>query len=103
MEQGSRIGHTVSLGGGIADLRFHGPLPGVADRPLTLSDPPVSIDVARLPAAGPARGPVMDPSGPLHPGLAVRDTGAPVHVPAGEAMLGRMFNVFGATIDGAIR
>ena len=85
MEQGSRIGHTVSLGGGIADLRFHGPLPGVADRPLTLSDPPVSIDVARLPAAGPARGPVRTRRAAASRALAVpRHRRLPYHGPAGE-------------------
>jgi F-type H+-transporting ATPase subunit beta len=100
MEQDSRIGHIVGLGGGIADVRFDGPLPDVANRLLTLSDPPVSIEVASLPGEGLARGLVMDPSGALHVGLAVRDTGAPIHVPVGEALLGRMFNVFGETIDG---
>jgi len=35
----------------------------------------------------------------LQRGTAVRDTGAPISVPIGEATLGRMFNVVGAPID----
>lgn len=33
-------------------------------------------------------------------GLAVIDTGAPIHVPVGDQVLGRIFNVTGQTIDG---
>jgi F-type H+-transporting ATPase subunit beta len=36
----------------------------------------------------------------LRRGLAVRDTGQPIHVPVGRETLGRMFNVLGQTIDG---
>ncbi|WP_296763235.1 F0F1 ATP synthase subunit beta, partial [Sediminimonas sp.] len=35
----------------------------------------------------------------LRLGLAVRDTGRPIEVPVGDAVLGRMFNLFGETID----
>jgi F-type H+-transporting ATPase subunit beta len=36
----------------------------------------------------------------LRRGLTVRDTGAPIQVPVGRRVLGRMFNVLGAPIDG---
>jgi F-type H+/Na+-transporting ATPase subunit beta len=95
----SGIGHIVRLGGGIADIRFDGALPAITTRLVTLTDPEIVIEVAGLPGEGLARGLVMNPSPDLRIGLAVRDTGAPIEVPVGEAVLGRMFNVFGDTID----
>jgi F-type H+-transporting ATPase subunit beta len=68
---------------------------------VTLSDPPVTLEVASLPSADTARGLVLDPTPDLRLGLAVRDTGRPITVPVSDALLGRMFNVFGEAIDGA--
>ena len=98
-ERNTRIGHIVRLGGGIADVRFEGGLPAISTRLVTLTDPEIVIEVASLPAEDIARGLVMNPSNDLRIGLAVRDTGAPIEVPVGEAVLGRMFNLFGETID----
>jgi len=94
-----RIGHIVRLGGGVADIRFDGALPAITNRLVTLTDPEIVIEVAGLPGEGLARGLVMNPSSDLRIGLAVRDTGGPIDVPVGEAVLGRMFDVFGNTID----
>jgi len=96
----ARIGHIIAIEGGIADLRFAGRLPAIASRLVTLGDPGISIEVASLPAADVARGLVLDPTPDLRLGMAVRDTGQPIEVPVGEAVLGRMFNLFGDTIDG---
>ena len=41
----------------------------------------------------------MTPTDYLTRGLAVRDTGGPIHVPVGEAVLGRVFNVLGEPVD----
>lgn len=98
-ERDKRIGHIVRLGGGIADIRFQGRLPAISTRLVTLTDPEIVIEVAGLPGENIARGLVMNPSPELRIGLAVRDTGGPIEVPVGEALLGRMFNVFGDTID----
>ncbi|MDR9486074.1 MULTISPECIES: F0F1 ATP synthase subunit beta [Sediminimonas] len=95
-----RIGHIVAIEGGIADMRFDGPLPSITSRLVTLSDPEISIEVAALPGADIARGLVLDPTPELRLGLAVRDTGHPIEVPVGDAVLGRMFNLFGEPIDG---
>jgi F-type H+-transporting ATPase subunit beta len=96
---GPHIGHIVRLGGGIADIRFDGPLPSITTRLVTLTKPEIVIEVAALPGEGIARGLVLKPGPDLRIGLAVRDTGAPIDVPVGEAVLGRMFNIFGETID----
>jgi len=98
-ERDDRIGHIVAIEGGIADIRFKGPLPAIASRLVTLSDPEISIEVAALPGSGIARGLVLDPTSDLRLDLPVRDTGQPIEVPVGEAVLGRMFNLFGQTID----
>ena len=93
------IGHIIAIEGGIADLRFNGPLPAITSRLVTLGEPAISIEVAALPAGDIARGLVLDPTPDLRLGLAARDTGRPVEVPVGEAVLGRMFNLFGEPID----
>ncbi len=45
----------------------------------------------------------MDSTDGLARGVDVVDTGAPISVPVGEATLGRLFNVLGASIDGKER
>jgi len=96
----ARIGHIIAIEGGIADVRFDGLLPAISSCLVTLTDPEIRIEVAALPTAETARGLVLDPSPELRLGLAVRDTGGPIEVPVGDAVLGRMFNLFGETIDG---
>jgi len=98
-ERHTRIGHIVRLRGGIADVRFDGALPAISNRLVTLTDPEIVIEVAGLPGQGIARGLVMNPSADLRIGLAARDTGGPIDVPVGKALLGRMLNLFGDTID----
>ena len=96
-----RIGHIVGIQGAIVDVRFaDAALPSIASRLLTLTDPAITIEVASLPGKGVVRGLVFDPNPELRLGLGVRDTSGPIRVPVGGALLGRMFNVFGETIDG---
>ncbi len=100
MDRGN-VGHVVAIEGGVVDIRFdEAALPSVASRLMTLSDPEITIEVASLPGKGIVRGLVLDPNPELRLGLAVRDTGAPIRVPVGDALLGRMLNIFGDTIDG---
>jgi F-type H+-transporting ATPase subunit beta len=95
------LGHITAIEGGIVDVRFDATkLPSIGSRILTLSDPEISIEVASLPGKDTVRGLVLNPTPDLRLGLAVRNTGAPIEVPVGEALLGRMFNLFGETIDG---
>ena len=96
----TRLGRIVSIEGGIADVQFNAQLPAIGTRLLTLSDPEISIEVASLPGADTARGLVMNPNANLRIGLTVLNTNQPISVPVGDALLGRMFNLFGETIDG---
>ncbi|SDZ60003.1 F-type H+-transporting ATPase subunit beta [Jannaschia faecimaris] len=91
--------HIVAIEVGIADVRFEDKVPLITTRLVTLTDPEISIEVASLPRFDIARGLVLNPSPNLLLGLAVRDTGRPMDVPVGEAVLGRMFNCFGDTTD----
>jgi F-type H+-transporting ATPase subunit beta len=97
----TRVGHISSIEGGIADIRFEeGDLPSITSCLVTFTEPEIVIEVASLPSADTARGLVLNPTADLRLGLAVRDTGEPIRVPVADDVLGRMFNVFGDTIDG---
>ncbi|WP_439155179.1 F0F1 ATP synthase subunit beta [Yoonia sp.] len=95
----AHIGHITAILGGIADVRFDDHLPTIGTRLVTLTDPEIVIEVASLPDANTARCLVLNPTPELRLGLAVRDTGGPITVPVGDPVLGRMFNLFGDTID----
>ena len=99
MEGTDPIGHVVALAGGIADIRFDGPLPGIGTRLVTFGTPEIVIEVASLPSDDTVRGLVLNPGGELRLGLPVRDTGRPLEMPVGADVLGRMLNIFGETID----
>jgi F-type H+-transporting ATPase subunit beta len=97
----ANVGHIVAIEGGVVDVRFReGELPSISSSLVTLSDPEIVIEVASLPAPDIARGLVLNPTPDLRLALAVRDTGKPIQVPVSDAVLGRMFNLFGDTIDG---
>lgn len=94
------IGHIVSIESSIADVVFDGQLPTPGTRLVSLSEPQIVIEVASQPASDRVRGLVLNPLDGLHLGMAMRNTGAPLDVPVGELVLGRMLNLFGDTIDG---
>ncbi len=100
LAQFADIGHISALSGGIAEIRFDGALPAIGTRLVTLSDPEMTIEVSSLPSRDTARGLVLNPAPELCTGLAVSNTRQPLTVPVGDALLGRMLNVFGETIDG---
>ncbi len=101
MTRDTNIGHITAIEGGIVDVRFdNGRLPTLGTRLRTLGIPEIDIEVASLPGPTEVRGLVLNPTADLRLGLGVRDTGAPIRVPVGEELLGRMFNLFGEVVDG---
>lgn len=94
------IGRITSIESSIADIRFEERLPTVGTRLVSLTDPQIVIEVASQPSANTVRGLVLNPLDGLYLGMAMRNTGAPLDVPVGTPVLGRMLNLFGDTIDG---
>lgn len=95
-----QLGHITSIEGSIADIRFQGRVPKTGTRLLAGEARDIVIETASFPAPGIIRGLVLNPSSELRLGMAVHDTGAPLQVPVGDAVLGRMINLYGDAIDG---
>ena len=59
----------------------------------------IHVEVAEHVGDGVVRCIAMDPIDGIYRSMAVYDTGRPLHVPVGESVLGRVFNVLGQPID----
>ncbi|AMN47995.1 ATP F0F1 synthase subunit beta [Steroidobacter denitrificans] len=98
LADGTAAGTVVAIRGGIVDVAFTGnknvrirELLQVREVPMVVASL-VDDRTARCIALGPVRG--------LGLGMPASTTGGEIQVPVGEALLGRMLNVFGAPIDG---
>ncbi|MBW4935315.1 F0F1 ATP synthase subunit beta [Marinobacter sp. F4206] len=89
-------GTVIAIRGGVVDVRFSDPVPRI--RELLYVDT-IALEVSSLRNEGVVRCMALAPVKGLGLGMAVRATGAPIRVPVGDAVLGRMLNVFGAPID----
>jgi F-type H+-transporting ATPase subunit beta len=74
-----------------------GPSPAGTQAPA--AQPPVVLEVLQHIGDNRVRCVAMEATEGLSRGLAAKDTGYPIRVPVGEAVLGRMFNVTGRIID----
>jgi F-type H+/Na+-transporting ATPase subunit beta len=90
-------GRIAAIRGGVVDVAFSGHVPKIHDL-LFAGD--VALEVSALIGKGLVRAIAMAPVRGLGLGMTVRATGGPIMVPVGEAVLGRMLDVFGAPIDG---
>ena len=90
-------GRIAAIRGGVVDVVFDGTVPRIHD---LLYAGEVALEVSSLIGRGMVRAMAMAPVRGLGLGMPVRSTGRPIMVPVGEAVLGRMLNVFGAPIDG---
>ncbi len=99
-EQDER-GTVVSIEGSIVDVRFRDDAPPIGTQLVGGSGAgqELVIEVATLLDSRTVRGIVLNPSDTLRLGMPVTNTGEPLQVPVGEAVLGRILNVFGDTID----
>jgi F-type H+-transporting ATPase subunit beta len=100
-----KTGYITQIVGPVVDVRFEeGAVPGILNA-LEISGGkgekghPVVIEVLQHIGDNRVRCVAMEATEGLSRGLAVRDTGNPIRVPVGEAVLGRMFNVIGKPID----
>ncbi|MEM5522357.1 F0F1 ATP synthase subunit beta [Sulfitobacter sp. AS59] len=90
-------GRIVAIRGGVVDVVFDGVVPRIHDL-LCAGD--IALEVAGLIGHGKVRAMAMAPVRGLGLGMTVTATGGPIKVPVGDAVLGRMLDVFGAPIDG---
>jgi F-type H+-transporting ATPase subunit beta len=96
---GSNLGLVVSVRGSVVDIRFDGHLPAIYSVLLAGAERQIVIEVLAQQDARHVRGIALTPTQGLARGMAVEDTGGPLKAPVGNAVLSRMFDVFGNTID----
>ncbi len=95
------MGKITRVIGPVVDVVFEGDIPPIfhaliIDRP----EGPITLEVEQHLPEGHVRTIAMASTDGLTRGMAVRDTGAPISVPVGREVLGRMFGVTGEAIDG---
>jgi F-type H+-transporting ATPase subunit beta len=92
-------GSVVSVRGGVVDVRFELTLPAVYRVLRAGADRKIVIEVLEQLDAQSVRGIALTPTQGLSRGMSVEDTGRPLQVPVGKAIVSRMFDVFGHAID----
>ena len=95
------IGRIVQVIGPVLDVRFEmNEMPRIYNA-LSVDTPGVAViaEVFQHIGNNTVRCVSMSPTDNLKRGMIVRDTGDSIHVPVGEAVLGRVFNVLGEPVD----
>src|ERR1700732_1885997 len=96
----TRTGHVTQVIGAVVDVKFDGDLPEILNALETDNGGNrLVLEVAQHLGENAVRCVAMDISEGLVRGQPVRDTGAPITVPVGEACLGRIINVIGEPVD----
>lgn len=96
----TNVGTVVSVRGSIIDVQFPKPLPEIYNQLKAGENGIIIIEVITHVNAEIVRGIALTPTSGLARGSMVINTGHSLEVPVGKRLLGRMFNVFGDTIDG---
>ncbi|HOJ52063.1 MAG TPA: F0F1 ATP synthase subunit beta [Syntrophales bacterium] len=93
------VGRVVSIRGSVVDVYFPGKIPEIRHVLRTGENGRIRIEVTTQLDAHTVRGISLTPTQGLSRGEAVINVGKPFTVPVGKELLGRVFNVFGETID----
>jgi F-type H+-transporting ATPase subunit beta len=99
-----QIGKITQIIGTVVDAEFtEGKLPPIFNALVVKKDDGsvVTLEVARHLGFGQVRAIAMASTDGLKRGMKVEDTGGPISVPVGPGVLGKLFNVFGQTLDGS--
>ena len=98
----TKLGHITQIVGVVVDIEFAGGnLPAIYNAlELELDDKTLTLEVAQHLSESSVRAISLGSTDGLERGTEVKDTGAAISVPIGDATLGRMFNVTGQPIDG---
>ena len=92
-------GTVVAVRGSIVDARFPARVPPLHQRLVAGAVGAVVLEVATHLDGNTVRSIALTPTQGLARGAPVIDSGTPLRVPVGPQILGRVFNVFGETID----
>jgi F-type H+/Na+-transporting ATPase subunit beta len=92
-------GTVLSVRGSVVDARFRRKLPAIHHELRSGDEEKIVIEVLTHLDGETVRGIALNATRGLARGAAVRDTGHSLMVPVGRQLLGRVFNVFGETID----
>jgi F-type H+-transporting ATPase subunit beta len=104
--QENKLGRLVSIMGPVVDIQFDsGHLPDINNAIIVdVNDEHRSVhltlEAAQHLGNNSVRCVALGSTDGLSRGLPARDTGAPIHVPVGREVLGRIFNVLGEPVDG---
>jgi F-type H+-transporting ATPase subunit beta len=94
-------GTITQIIGPVVDVQFESQVPAIKTALVyTGKNGDVTLEVASHIGANRVRTIAMQDTSGMKRGEEVRDTGAQISVPVGETVLGRLFNVVGAPIDG---
>lgn len=92
-------GTVIAVRGSVVDIWFEQPLPAIYSLLHAGNEGQIAIEVLSQLDEHRVRGIALTPTQGLARGMLVEDTGGPLRAPTGKEILGRMFNVFGETID----
>ncbi len=97
-------GTIVAVRGNVVDARFPQGLPALNNQLVTTAGDETFgdrtvVEVMDHLDEETVRGIALTTTQGVYRGASITDSGAPVQVPVGERVLGRMFNVFGQTVD----
>ncbi len=95
----TKQGEIVALRGTVVDVRFENRLPEIYSQLQAGDEGEVILEVVNHLSAHVLRSVALTSTSGLSRSSPVRDMGKPLQVPVGERLLGRVFNVFGQTID----
>jgi F-type H+-transporting ATPase subunit beta len=96
-------GRIIEIKGGVIDVVFPvEELPNIYDAIIVKTEDgqDLTLEVENHLGSGEVRCVAMGPTPGLRRGMSVTTTGAPIRVPVGEKVLGRLLNVLGQPIDG---
>lgn len=93
-------GEIVAVRGNVVDVHFPPPVPPRNQQLRTGADNRVVLEVQTHPDTGTVRCIALNSTRRLGRGMPVEATGTTLEMPVGEALLGRMLNVLGESIDG---
>jgi F-type H+/Na+-transporting ATPase subunit beta len=98
--EAENVGTVVSVRGSVVDAHFPDQLPNLYQR-LSADSPngPIIVEVVTHLDGQHVRGIALTPTQGLARGDAILDEKRPLQVPVGSRVLGRIFNVFGETLD----